>query len=125
MKPVDPDDAKWTDRFHKMKASDAERVPPFSEVWAKAHRRAALRSQNIISLPRMLTCTGAAAALVLAFVSWRFTTTPPSRSLAESLPPLLSPADGSSALFKEGIAFAGSASLPSDGLLPFHLHLNF
>ncbi len=125
MKPVDPDDAEWTARFQKMKASDEETTPPFYEVWGRAHRRAAMQSRHILTFTRLLPYVGAAAALVLAFVSWRFTTTPPSRSLTESLPPLLPSVNGAGTLFKESIAFADSTSFPSDGLLPFHLHLNF
>lgn len=127
MKPVnpfDPDDAEWSARFQKMKASDVKTTPPFFEVWGSARRQAASRSQNRRAVPHLLPW-GAAAALVLAFAIWHFTTTPPTRSLAELLPPLLQSVDGEGVLFPEGIAFAESASLPSDGLLPFHLHLNF
>lgn len=125
MNPVDPNDDEWSARFQALKESDAETAPPFCEVWARARRSAAVRSQNIRSLPRMLSYAGAAASLLFCFFCWRLVTVPTSLSLAESLPPLLSPAESSAALFREEIAFADSASLPSDGLLPFHLHLTF
>jgi hypothetical protein len=125
MNPVDPIDDEWSVRFQALKESDAETAPPFSEMWGRARRIAAVRSQNIRSLPRILSYAGAAASLLLGLFCWRLVTVSTSQSLAESLPPLLSPAEGSAALFSKGIAFADSASLPSDGLLPFYLHLTF
>jgi len=76
-------------------------------------------------MPWLLPLGGVAAALVLSLVWWRSETSPTAVSLTASLPLLLPPIEGNDALFPDPIAFADPGSHPSDGLLPFYLHLNF